>query len=150
MCNCCSWIKPFKMPRYNKKEFHKKTKKRAGVILIHKESKKVLLVQVYNSFIGFPKGHSEDGESRKQNAFRELKEETGIELDSTFKYDKIVNYHSCVYFIGFVNEMKEVHLTSGEDATSAGWTHIECINKFIKEPMITSHVKKFLNTYKGC
>ena len=52
----------------------------AGVILFRKEEKhiKYLLLQYSANHWDFPKGHIEKGESLKQTALRELKEETGI------------------------------------------------------------------------
>ncbi|KKR61851.1 hypothetical protein A2643_00135 [Candidatus Nomurabacteria bacterium RIFCSPHIGHO2_01_FULL_39_220] len=68
---------------------------------------------------GFPKGHQDAGESEKETAIRELKEETGIDavnlledktftehysfLKDSFQYNKSVKY-----FIGFVPSMTVV------------------------------------------
>ena len=40
-----------------------------------------LLIKSPNGDVGFPKGHMEDGESEIDTARRELKEETGVEVE---------------------------------------------------------------------
>lgn len=50
--------------------------KKAGCILINKESKKIALV-CRNGEFSFPKGHLEQGETLKECAIRETIEETG-------------------------------------------------------------------------
>ena len=47
-----------------------------------------LIIKSLNGDIGFPKGHMEIGESELQTAIRELKEETGAEVEviSGFRY----------------------------------------------------------------
>lgn len=54
-----------------------------AVVLDETESeKKVLLIKNKRSaHWGFPKGHIEEGESEKETAIRETKEETGIDID---------------------------------------------------------------------
>lgn len=61
-------------------------KKMAGVAIIY--NNKILLVHPTNASwqkntLGIPKGKVEDGEDLKDAALRELKEETGISLDSS-------------------------------------------------------------------
>ena len=47
-----------------------------------------LIIKSLNGDVGFPKGHMEIGESELQTAVRELKEETGVEVEiiSDFRY----------------------------------------------------------------
>lgn len=142
-CICCKWVKPFKTPPSYKNFKNKRSKNRAGVILIHEKEKMILLVQVYDSYVGFPKGHSEGNETSIQNAIRELKEETGIEFDENFKYQKCLKYNSCTYFVKYVDEMYKIDTVNGQDVTSSGWTHIDCVRNI---KFITSHVKKFIET----
>lgn len=39
-----------------------------------------LVIRSHNGDVGFPKGHTEPGESETETALRELKEETGVEV----------------------------------------------------------------------
>lgn len=60
--------------------------KSCGAIVINDD--KVLLVKHNAGHIGFPKGHVEDGETEEETAIREVKEETGldIEVDTNYRY----------------------------------------------------------------
>lgn len=79
--------------------------KSCGIIVF--DQGKVLLIKHNGGHISFPKGHVEEGETEKETAFREVKEETGIEAkilsDKTFKntYSPNEGYIKDVfYFIG--------------------------------------------------
>jgi len=61
-----------------RKEQIMKTTQSAGIVLFRDE-REVLMVQQYGETWSFPKGHREDGESLLQCAYRELREETGID-----------------------------------------------------------------------
>ena len=53
----------------------------AGAIIFRKEPNQVLFLLIYsgrNKIWGFPKGHIEPGETEKDAALREIKEETGL------------------------------------------------------------------------
>jgi bis(5'-nucleosidyl)-tetraphosphatase len=54
----------------------------AGAIIFKKENNDILFLVVYskrNNIWGFPKGHLEQGETEKEAAAREIKEEAGLE-----------------------------------------------------------------------
>ena len=53
---------------------------------------KVLLVVHSQGHIGFPKGHIEKGESGKDTAIREVKEETGIDIEIIDDFSCSVEY----------------------------------------------------------
>ena len=60
-----------------------------GAVLYKKEDGlKYLLILDRNGNYGFPKGHVEAGETFKETALREIKEETGVDalLDDGFLY----------------------------------------------------------------
>lgn len=85
----------------------------AGVIVLKKEKDvwHTILVQTHKKHYGFPKGKREKGETTEENAFRELKEETGIDKKELIMvndghnliyYDEIKNGKVSVrYFLGF-------------------------------------------------
>ncbi len=54
----------------------------AGAVVFKKEASDLLFLVIYsnrNNTWGFPKGHLEQGETEKQAAAREIKEEIGVE-----------------------------------------------------------------------
>lgn len=99
-----------------------------GVIPLRKEKGhwEVFLIQHNRSgYWGFPKGHAEEGETAQEAAFRELKEETNLELvrllekeplmeQYTFMMDGIRVFKRVFYFIAEVGgtialQSQEIH-----------------------------------------
>ena len=76
--------------------------KSCGAILFN--DGKVLVVKQTSGFYGFPKGHVEIGETEKETAIREVKEETGLDIkiisDKRYTQSYIVkeNVHKDVVF----------------------------------------------------
>lgn len=70
--------------------------KSCGAIIIYKESEstyKVLLVKNHNGRnFSFPKGHVEKGESEKETAIREIKEETGLDVEIIDDFREVSDY----------------------------------------------------------
>ncbi len=66
--------------KYYKSKFYPKYEKTGGAVLFtEKDGKRLyLLVKTKSGHIGFPKGHTEYGETEEENALREVLEETGI------------------------------------------------------------------------
>lgn len=84
-----------------------KYEKSCGAIVINDD--KILVVTHNAGHVGFPKGHVEAGETEEETAIREVKEETGIdiEVDTTHRY--LVHYSprenvekDVVFFLGKV------------------------------------------------
>src|SRR4030042_4830661 len=67
--------KPGKKMRYEKS---------AGAVVFRKENNRVLFLLLgyehKSKYLGFPRGNIEPGESEKQAAMREIKEETGLDF----------------------------------------------------------------------
>ena len=68
-----------------------------------------LIIKSLNGDVGFPKGHVEAGESELQTAIRELKEETGVEVEVIPGFRQQIEYpltripdaiKQSVYFLG--------------------------------------------------
>ena len=68
-----------------------------------------LIIKGRNGDVGFPKGRMEDGESELQTAIRELKEETGVEVEPIDGFRSLTEYKlkrasgaikQVVYFLG--------------------------------------------------
>ena len=76
--------------------------KSCGAIIFNED--KVLVVKQTSGFYGFPKGHVEIGETEKETAIREVKEETGLDIkiisDKRYTQSYIVkeNVHKDVVF----------------------------------------------------
>ena len=69
--------------------------KSCGAIVIYKDGDrcKILLVRNHNGRnYSFPKGHVESGESEKQAAIREVKEETGLDIEIIDSFREVADY----------------------------------------------------------
>ncbi len=99
---------------------------------------KVFLIHQYGSggdtLWTFPKGRGEEGETPIQTALRELKEETGLEIDSYDESKKVSTSYSFVrrgeqiektstYYLGFVKNPQFV--IQEAEVKEAGWFTIE-------------------------
>lgn len=77
------------------------------VVFLNQEEIKVLLVHHRLGHWGIPKGHMESGESEKETAFREVFEETGIEVQLLDSFRETITYSpksgvlkDVVFFLG--------------------------------------------------
>lgn len=87
-----------------------KYEKSCGVIVYRKHEQQVDLLLIKNRYGGhwsFPKGHVEGAETEEQTALREVKEETGLEVDLQAGFRQTVEYFpkpnvrkQVVYFLG--------------------------------------------------
>ena len=70
--------------------------KSCGAIIIHKSGEnnyKVLLVKNHNGrYWSFPKGHVEKGETEEETAIREIKEETGLDVEIVDSFREVSDY----------------------------------------------------------
>lgn len=141
--NCSNKCCIYKIIPYNKKiplEINKNNTKikKAGSFIYDKESKKILLVQSRGQMWGCPKGTIKDLESPLDCAIREVKEETGLDLDEKMLIDyTILNSKVQYYFL----EMKEnnVYIQShilDNDANGIGWFNIDCLETLVKTGII--------------
>ena len=74
-----------------------------------------LLIKDFHGNYGFPKGHLENKETRKEAALREIKEETGIDvtLDETFEKELVYIMpngieKTSVYYLGYYENQTPV------------------------------------------
>lgn len=103
---------------------------KAGLIVICKRDKKVALIKGAKSGKwGFPKGDVENGESLKQCAVREFKEETGHEIRSIVDdlSLKIKGEPNRIYFLSIVEQsFNMVHQRS--EISEAKWIDLKSIS----------------------
>lgn len=92
--------------------------KSCGIILytIMNHKRYYVLIQSKDKVAGFPKGHIEPGESEKECALRECKEETSIVPHLKPFFRKEIRYRlsngnekKVVYFIGYFEHQKPTH-----------------------------------------
>ena len=103
--------------------------KSCGALVVNskKEERKVLLIKNHNArYWSFPKGHIEINESETQTALREVKEETGLDIELYKHYRQISDY--CPYgrirkrVVFFLGETKtEEVIKQKEEIDSYKW-----------------------------
>ena len=64
--------------------------KSCGAIVFNGNS--VLIIEQFQGFFSFPKGHVEEGETEQETAIREVKEETNIDIEITSNKRYTINY----------------------------------------------------------
>lgn len=115
--------------------------KKAGCFIYDDDSKKVLLVQSRGQMWGCPKGSLKDNnETSLECAVREVKEETGIDIDFKELIDSVILDNKVEYFIYKMKE-KEVYIqtnndSEANDANGIGWFNIDCLDDLIKNGII--------------
>ena len=131
--------------------------KSCGGIVINKNGE-VLLVHHNAGHWDFPKGHMEKGETEKQTAIREVKEETNIDIEITSNYRYTTEYSpkegvmkEVVYFLArnINNNIKE----QVEEVQSAEWIDLDNAIKKItysNSKELLKKVKINLEEEKGC
>jgi ADP-ribose pyrophosphatase YjhB (NUDIX family) len=138
---CCI----YKVTPYNKKllnNFEKQldTKiKKAGIFIYNESSKKILLVQSRGQMWGCPKGSIKDMEQPLNCAIREVKEETGFDIDEKYLNDFIIINSKVQYYFLEMIEDKSISVQNhviDNDANGIGWFNIDCLYNLVKEGLI--------------
>ncbi len=86
-----------------------------GAVVFRKgEPRRYIIIENLSGHIGFPKGHCEDGETEEVTAIREVKEETGLDIELlpnfrcetryTAEVDGELIEKTAVYFLAAVDE----------------------------------------------
>jgi 8-oxo-dGTP pyrophosphatase MutT (NUDIX family) len=130
--------------------------KKAGCFIFDSTTNRLLLIQSRGKYFGFPKGSLNENENIQDGAIRELKEETGIEIDKEKLLRSILiknnSYNSLYYMV----DMKEVNVKpqnhiENNDANGIGWISLDCLKYmvFSKKIRINQHtrilIKKVFN-----
>lgn len=131
---CCDVkIRPYTLKKDPYEKF-KRRRKKAGIFIYDPESDRVLLVQSRGHLWGPPKGTMNAKESEIDCAVREVREETGLDIDkSMLKYSTRI-FNRAIYFY---LEMKacEVNIQdhiSGNDANGICWIKTDCLRQCIE------------------
>ena len=111
------------------------------VYKVEKNENYYLIIKSHSGDIGFPKGHMEIGESELQTAIRELKEETGIEVNTIYDFKYQIEYplprvpdaiKQTVYFLGKCAS-NDIIIQESEVASAEFVTYDKAIEKLTFE-----------------
>ena len=125
--------------------------KKAGAFIFDKNKNKILLVQSRGQYWGPPKGSLNENEDIKHCAKREIKEETGLDIEENeFNRFYIVKGKALYYYVEL--EEKEIEVQThikDNDANGVGWFNIDCLENLIKEKevLVNLHCKILLKKY---
>lgn len=146
---CILKIKEYDKDKSGKIKFRNK---KAGAFIYDPKKNKVLLVQSRGLYWGPPKGTIEENETIIDCAIREVKEETGIELNETLlkNFSKIKK--ATYYYI----EMDEtdVHIQENKhgeinDANGITWIKLDCLKQMVKDKVmvLNKHTRLLCEIY---
>jgi 8-oxo-dGTP pyrophosphatase MutT (NUDIX family) len=148
-CNkgCClfrlvSYDKSLNIPYITCKDHIKKS----GCFMYDSLNKKVLLVQSRGQLWGPPKGSVQDDETPLECAIREVKEETGLDIDPNHFLGSIIIKSKALYYFMDVDSSncnlfpQDFH---GNDANGIGWVQLDCLFDLIQHDhiQINKHCK---------
>jgi len=124
-----------------------KREKSCGAVIYDLEKKKVLLIHQVQGHWCFPKGHVENDETEEETALREIKEETGLDVQLDTNFRLVTTYSpqvgvmkDVIYFVAYVSggheevqesEVSEMKWVSYNEA-KAGVTFENDLNIFLK------------------
>ena len=126
--------------------------KKSGVVIHNTDTNHILLVQSRGNLWGFPKGSLEINESFIDCAIRELREETGINIDSKqlsreYELNKFAKY----YYISTSNIYNNLEIIEDDsnDASGLFWIKLDCLEDLLYNDAINLnyHAKKCLYNY---
>ena len=133
-----------------------KYEKSCGALVFRQRGDKVELLLLKHRFGGhwsFPKGHVERGETERQTALREVKEETGLDIGLIDGFRQSVSYFprhnikkQVVYFLG--SALPDHVVRQEEEISEICWVEIgrayEMVT-FKNDKTLINHAKAFLD-----
>ena len=152
---CCTYrIAPFhdETPGVYKNEIRDITGqyKKGGCFIVDRAKNKILLVQSNAKLWGPPKGGVNKDETIKKTAIREVKEETGLDVDEGELTQEIVIHSENMYYV--VDRVEtdiypQVNNTLNDDANGIGFFHIDCLKELInsKDISLNMHCKRLIS-----
>jgi ADP-ribose pyrophosphatase YjhB (NUDIX family) len=148
---CCT----YKIDTYESESivYNNTKNKKAGCFIYDPISEKILLVQSRGQLWGSPKGTLQENETTLECALREVKEETGLDIDEKDLIDMMTLNSRVSYFFVKLKEI-EVSIQSqitDNDANGIGWFNVNCLYSLVKNGTININqqcrilVKKIFN-----
>ena len=129
--------------------------KSCGAVIFRKHhgNTELLLIKHTNGgHWSFPKGHVEPGETEAQTALREVREETGLEVQIDTSFREVVSYSprkdtikNVVYFLAWVKS-KEIR-PQPEEVCQVKWVEISLAPKWLNydnDRQLVSRVKAII------
>jgi 8-oxo-dGTP pyrophosphatase MutT (NUDIX family) len=145
LCDCGGCI--FKTSVYDSDKAFSRNRRKAGAVIFNPPTDSVLLVQSRGNLWGFPKGSIEENETIEAAAIREVREETGYELNIT-DLVKMHRVNNKVHYFESYSDRHPLHVqkTPGNDVNSLAWIKLSCIKKLIdlQRIQLNSHAKFLL------
>lgn len=112
----------------------------------------LLLKHRFGGHWSFPKGHVEHGETESETALREVKEETGLDIELIEGFRQSVEYYpkpnikkEVVYFLGYAEN--DTIKRQEEEISEICWVRLDEAHKsvtFRNDKNLINHAKKFL------
>ncbi|MFV0401401.1 MAG: bis(5'-nucleosyl)-tetraphosphatase [Oscillospiraceae bacterium] len=132
------------------------TKEKSCGALVYRKNKGrvdfLLLVHRLGGHWSFPKGHVEKGETEKETALREVKEETGLSIRLLPGFRQKVSYSprpgvdkDVVYFLGYAEDSRTV--MQEEEVSELRWIDIAECHKYLtykNDRVLLSSAKRYL------
>ena len=118
----------------------------------HGNTELLLIKHTNGGHWSFPKGHVEPGETEAQTALREVREETGLEVQIDTSFREVVSYSprkdtikNVVYFLAWVKS-KEIR-PQPEEVSQVKWVEISLAPKWLNydnDRQLVSRVKAII------
>lgn len=96
----------------------------------------LLIKHVVGGHWSFPKGHVEPGETKEQTALREIKEETGIDVELNTSFREVVSYSpkrdttkDVIYFLGKAKTFQ--YTPQEEEIAQIKWVEINLAHSIL-------------------
>mgnify|MGYP006068277411 FL=1 len=121
----------------------------------HGNTELLLIKHTNGGHWSFPKGHVEPGETEAETARREIREETGLEVQIDTSFREVVSYSprkdtikNVVYFLAWVKS-KEIH-PQPEEVSQVKWVEISLAPKWLNYDNDRQLVSRVKTIIKNC
>lgn len=131
----------------NKCKKHKVLK--AGSIILDHSKKNILLIKGnYANKWNVPKGSSDDNESIRNTAIREVREETGIDIQIS-KYDIPVKIYKVFLYVKTVNKNCKINPEDTHEIQDAKWFSLSEVEKLEDKTTLLKKVINYLSNNRS-